>query len=960
MEFRILGSLEVVDGGRSLPVGGRHGRLLLAALILHVGEPVATDVLAQALWGDEAPPSARKTLHVEVSRLRARLGAAAERLVTTPAGYRLDVAPDEIDAGRFEALCARARAEEPSSAAASLTEALDLWRGPALADLRYDAFVHAEAARLEELRWTALEDRLEAELALGRHGAVAAELERLAAAAPLRERLVEQRMRALYASGRQAEALAAYRDARRRLDDELGLEPGPGLRALERAILSHDASLTANLAPPPGPPAPPTPTVGRESDLSALAQVVDESRLVTLTGPGGVGKTRLAVEAARAVADRHPGGVRVAWLAPVADPADVTAALATAVDAVPQPDEHSVDALVRRLGGPQTLLVVDNLEHVLAAVTLLSDLLARCPRLRILATSREPLRLRGERCVPVAPLDVPAATALFVDRARDRRPDFRLTDDNAAAVAELCRRLDGLPLALELAAGRIALLEPDQLVARLADALPVLEGGPRDAPARQRTIRATLEWSVALLDEDERRAFLGLAAFIGGAEIDAAERVTEAPLGVLEALVGKSLVRLRDGRLGLLEVVRQFAAAALAESPQRDQLLMRHADWCLELAERLGAEVRVKGEGPALRRLQTEFGNLRTALAWLLDRGDGERSLRLATALGPYWLGRDRDLEGVRALDAALEAAGSVSDRLRGRAYLARWELTWFNRGPRREDARAALTLARAADDLEAQCMALEALATEAAMAADFGRAGELAGTARALAEELDDPYHVATAVARQAFVAASLPEALAFATEATALLRRCGSVHEIALMLVGVVMVALEDEDYEAAEELAVEGIRAAGETGNPVRLMVALGNAGLTALFLERIDVAERRFRDQLAICRRERFEDDWGEPALGLAAVAARAGDGQRAAVLVGASEAPFRRLLVAADESVVERLLARFIAPARAAVGEAAWARAEAAGRALTREAVFDLALADAPVVADAAGGTLRDG
>jgi predicted ATPase len=438
--------------------------------------------------------------------------------------------------------------------------------------------------------------------------------------------------------------------------------------------------------PRPAPPAPPTPTVGRERDLAALARILDESRLVTLTGPGGVGKTRLAVETARASADRYPGGVRVAWLAPVADAADVAAALATAAEAVPQPGERAVDALVRRLGGPATLLVVDNLEHVLAAVTVLSDLLAGCPRLRILATSREPLRLRGERCVPVAPLDLPDGIVLFVDRARDRRPDFGLTDDNAAAVAELCRRLDGLPLALELAAGRIGLLEPEQLVARLADALPVLEGGPRDAPARQRTIRATLEWSVALLDDDERRAFLALAAFTGGAEVDVAERVTEAPLGVLDALVAKSLVRLRDGRLALLEVVRQFAAAALADSPQRDAVNERHAGWCLELAERLGPEVRVKGEGPALRRLETEFGNLRTALVWLFDRGDGERSLRLATALGPYWLNRDRHREGIAALDAALESAGAASDRVRGRAYLTRWELTsWFDRVQHRD-----------------------------------------------------------------------------------------------------------------------------------------------------------------------------------------------------------------------------------------------------------------------------------
>jgi DNA-binding SARP family transcriptional activator/predicted ATPase len=947
VDLRILGPLEVIADGDSIPLGGPRERVLLVALLLRAREPVAPDVLVQALWGEEASATARKALQVHVSHLRGRLGTAAERLVTTPAGYRLDVAPHECDAGRFEALCARAAALEPAAAAQSLAEALSLWRGPALADLRYESFLQPEIARLEELRWTALEDRMEAELALGRHGTVAAELERLAAEAPLRERLVEQRMRALYGAGRQVEALAAYREARQRLDEELGLEPGPALRELERAILTHAPALGAEPAHrPPPPPVPPTATIGRETDLATLARVLDESRLVTLTGPGGVGKTRLAVEAARARAGQLPGGVRVAGLAPVADAADVAAALAAAVEAVPGPGERPVDALVRRLGGPATLLVVDNFEHVVTAAGVLSELLAGCDQLRILATSREPLRLRGERCVPVLPLDAPDGITLFVDRARDRRPDFRVTDDNAAAVEELCRRLDGLPLALELAAGRIGLLEPEQLVARLGDALPVLEGGPRDAPARQRTLRATLEWSVALLDEHERGAFLALAAFTGGAEVDAAETVTDAPLGVLDALVAKSLVRLRDGRLALLEVVRQFAAARLAESSQRDAVLERHAEWCLELAERLGPEVRMKGDGPALRRLQREFGNLRTALAWLLDRGDGERSLRLATALGPYWLSRDRDREGLRALDAALDGAGAASDRLRARARLARWELTWSHRDARRDDAGEALALARAGDDLEAQCMALEALARDAVWAADLGEARERARAARALAEELGDPYLVARAVSRQAYVAQTLPEALAFATEATALLRRCGSVHEIAQMLVAVVMIALDDEDYEAAEELAVEGVRAAGESGNPLLLAVALGNTGFSALFLDRIDVAQRRFRDQLAICRRERFEDEWAaEPVLGLAAVAARAGQPHRAAVLVGAAEEPFRRRLVAADKPLIERFFARFIAPARAALGASAWARAEAEGRALARETVIDLALAD---------------
>ncbi len=529
----------------------------MAALLLHANEAVSAERLAVALWGDDTPIGAVKTVRVHVSRLRAAL-AEPDVLVTTSAGYRLRVREGELDADRFEHLLERGRCEltdgAVAQAAVTLRAALELWRGPALADLRYEAFAQSAIARLEGLRWDAIEARNAADLDLGRVETVLAGMEGPSVDAPVRERLVEQRMRALYCAGRQVEALAVYREARRRLYDELGLEPGPALRELEHAILTHDRSLAQTLEPPVGPP--PTTTVGRDRELETLALLLGESRLVTLTGPGGVGKTRVAVDGARALAEGYADGVQVAWLAAVMNPDDVAPALARAVGALPQGAERPEDALVRRLREAEMLIVVDNVEHVMPAAPLLADLIGACRRLRVLATSREPLRLRGERCLPVAPLDESEAITLFVDRARDRRPDFGLTDANAAAVAGVCRRLDGLPLAVELAAGRIGLLSPEQLRARLTDALPLLEGGAQDAPARQRTMRATLEWSVALLDEAERRAFRALAVFVGGAELDAVEAVTEAPLDVLDALVAKSLVRQQGGRLSQLEVVR--------------------------------------------------------------------------------------------------------------------------------------------------------------------------------------------------------------------------------------------------------------------------------------------------------------------------------------------------------------------------------------------------------------------
>jgi predicted ATPase/DNA-binding SARP family transcriptional activator len=955
--------------GHVVGVPAGRQRALLTLLAIRAPQPVSAESAAESLWPRAAPAEAMRSLQVTVSRLRRSLGAAGSALETVASGYRLAVEADAIDARRFETLVGEGRATrirgEPAVARRLLDDALGLWRGPALVDVGFESFAQAEIARLEELRVAALEECLDARLSEGEHALVVAELETLAVAHPSRERLVGLLMLALYRCGRQTDALEVYTRGRLRLAEELGLEPSPELQRLQEAILRHDPSLaTSRPSGRPAPSAPPpTPTVGRERDLAALAAALSENRLVTLTGPGGVGKTRLAIEAARALAGRYPAGAYVAWLAPVAHAGDLPAALAAAVDVASQPGESLQEALVRRLGGAGTLLVADNLEHVLEAAPLLAELLAACPQLGILGTSREPLRLRGERCVPVDPLAVPDGTKLFVDRARDRRPDFRLTDANGAAVAELCRRLDGLPLALELAAGRIGLLEPEQIVARLADALSVLEGGSRDAPARQQTVRATLEWSVELLDEPEHRAFLALGAFTGGSELEAAEQVAGAPLAVLDALVAKSLVRLRDGRLAMLEVVRQFAAAGLADSPEGDAVRDRHAAWFLDLAERLGAEVRVRGAGAALHRLDRELGNLRAALEWCLARGKGEPSLRIAAALEPYWFERNQGREGIRALDRALALADSGDDRACGRALLARcrlafWEYPGSDLAARVEEARVALALARAAGDIEGECMALDALAEKAAIDADFARSRALASEQRAAAEQLGDAYHVAMAVARQAWAEPRLVEARDFAAEAALLLRRCGSLHEIARMQLAVVMVALTEEDYQAAEEIALEGLRAAEQAANPLWVMAMLGVAGLAALFLERIGVAEQRFREQLAICRRERFEVPSGEPILGLAAVAARAGDSHRAAMLTGASELSMQKLVGKADRPVYERLQARFIAPARLALGEGAWARGNAAGHALALEEVYDLALVDERVGSGAAVGAPR--
>jgi predicted ATPase/DNA-binding SARP family transcriptional activator len=952
MEFWILGPLEVHCDGRAIAVGGEKRRALLSVLLLHPNQPVGAERLAQALWGEDVPADAVKTVRVHVSRVRAAL-ADPDALVTTPAGYVLRVRPGELDAARFEDLLERGRRAladgVPADAAALLRTALALWRGDVLADVRYEAFAQTAIGRLEELRWDAIEACNDADLELGRADAVLAGLECGADEAPLRERLVEQRMRALYAAGRHVEALAVYREAQQRLDDELGLQPGPALRELERAILVHDAALRREA--PEGPPPPATGTVGRDRELAALAAMIGERRLVTLTGPGGVGKTRMAVEAARALVHNFPGGVHVAYLARVAAAADVPSALARAVHVAVQPGEDDRDALVRRLGGPPALLVADNVEHVLDASPLLGELVAACPRLHVLATSREPLRLQGEQCVPVSPLPVSDAITLFVDRARDRRPDFGLNDGNAPAVAELCRRLDGLPLAVELAAGRVALLEPEQLVARLADALPLLEGGARDAPTRQRTIRATLEWSVALLDPEEQRVFRALAVFVGGAELDAAVAVTGGRVAVLDALVAKSLVQVRQERVTQLEVVRQFAAAELARAPDADDLHRRHAEHYLALAERLGPQVRVRGRGPAFDRLERELGNLRAALDTWITRDDGERALRLAAAIEPYWSSSCQYRDGAEMVDAALAAAPTVGARARGRAHLARSILLRHgNQYESMEDAETALELSAAAGDLEARCMALDVVAAIASYFGEQARAQALAREERAIAERLGDPYHVAVAVMRQSWTANDYGESHAFADEARPLLRRCGNLYGIVEMTAGLVGTALHAGEYEVAAELAEEGLRAAEEAGESFPLTIAIGNVGLVALFREHMDVAEARFREQLELQQRERFQGFSDEPVLGLACIAASAGDRERAATLIGGHDAVTWNPLAEGDIRGRDLLLARFIAPARAAFGEFAWKGAAAAGAAMTVDELCEFALDRRPAAA----------
>jgi predicted ATPase/DNA-binding SARP family transcriptional activator len=853
MEYRVLGPLEVLDpSGRRLSVGGAMQQSVLASLLIRAGQTVPLERLVDDLW-DEPPPTAARTIQAYVSRLRHELPKGT--IESRPGGYSLVLNGGKLDLDTFEQ---RAEAGHLALAAGDyehagglLGEALALWRGPALAGLASKA-LRREAERLEEERLETLEDRLEAELARGRHQEVVAELQSLVAEHPFRERLRAQLMQAFYRSGRQTDALDAYQEARRVLHDELGLEPGPSLRELQQAILRQAPSLTADALPtgtvtllftdiegstrlvhemgseqygealaehrrvvreacarhggvevdahgdglfvafaaapealaaarevtaaltsgpirvrigvhtgtplvtgagyvgvdvhraariaaaahggqvlvsestaalvedelrplgehqlrdlleplwlfqlggedfpPPASvgrtnlPVQPTPFIGRVRELAeVVARLRDPRvRLLTLTGAGGSGKTRLALEAAGEAADGYRDGVHWVPLQSLQDAEGFELAVAQAVG--------SKDDLASHLASKQALLLVDNFEHVMGAADKLGNLAAELPTLKLLVTSREPLHLALEHEYPVHPLQDSDAIAFFSERARAVKPDFR----EDGSVLEICQRLDCLPLALELAAVRVKALSTQDLLRRLERRLPLLTGGPRDAPERQRTLRAAIGWSHDLLEPNEQRLFSSLAVFAGPYTLEAVERICEAHVDEIGALVDKNLLRREDERYNMLETIREFASERLAERGDEEELRRRHAEYYLELARSVEHLIPSPKAATLLDQLESDHDNLRAALAWLADTKP-DRALRLAVwglagrlhRLGDVALDHENTVEAARLYRESLEIGHRLGDDRHIAYCLAGLAAVDANRG--RQDAAARL-----------------------------------------------------------------------------------------------------------------------------------------------------------------------------------------------------------------------------------------------------------------------------
>jgi len=664
LDIRVLGSIELARNGAPVPVGGSKPRLALAILAAHRGSVVSTDRMCDELWGDHQPADPAAVLQSHLSRLR-RLLRPEAGIVARPPGYLLEVPGETVDAGRFEWLCERAhRASDPRTAVELLEAALALWRGPAFGEFADHEWAVPVAARLDELRAHASEQLFEARLELGVDAGLVGDLERAAAEHPLRERLWCQLIVALYRCGRTAEALRRAESYRVLLREETGLDPSPIFRELEARVLNEDPSLAHGVHGSRR-PAPrrrsgeTTPLVGRDRELSALTDLVGSQRLVTLIGPGGVGKTKLAKRLANELWDEFDGAVFVIELAAIHDPASIAVALASATD-VQQRQHLSVEeTLIEYLRSRRALLVLDNCEHLRATIATLTErFLNACPNMTFLATSREVIGLPGEQVWRVGPLEIPSegsgvsvvaevpAARLFVERAIAARPGFALGPDNVADVVRIVRRLDGLPLTIELAAARVRAMSVTALAERLESGFELLSGAQPSVPFRHRTVDDLVTWSYDLLEPDEQVLFARLSAFTGAFELEAVEGVcggwdlgvTTIPM-LLANLVDKSMVQASDTeapRYRLLETLQEYGRERISELGQREELRGRHAHWYLNLAERCAKGLAGPDESKAVALLDRELDNLRAAYFWSVESADADVALRLVAALREY------------------------------------------------------------------------------------------------------------------------------------------------------------------------------------------------------------------------------------------------------------------------------------------------------------------------------------
>jgi predicted ATPase/DNA-binding SARP family transcriptional activator len=824
----------------------------LATLLVHAGHAVSAEHLIDEIWGDDPPATAGTALQVHVSGLRKVLG---DLIVTTASGYTLRAT---TDAQLFEA--------NPG-------EALTLWRGEPYAGVPDSPEVVAARQRLTELRLTTLEGKYDAELRLGRHAAVVPELATLVADHPVRERLAGLHMLALYRSGRAAEARAAYDALRKALETDLGIEPGAEAVALAKAIERRDPTLD----PPSSVPVVPNRFIGRRRELEELAEQLGRSRLVTLTGPGGVGKTRLALELARDTAADHPDGIHVIELAPVPADGPVAEVVASALSIRANANEPMVRTLARHLGTARALLVLDNCEHLVdQSADVVAELMASCPGLRIVTTSREPLGVPGEQVWPLRGLAVPTddsgpavaraeAVRLLADRAAAARPGFAI-DGNLAVAGQLCRRLDGLPLAIEIAAAQLRTLTLPEVAQRLGLRLDLADRRSRTTPDRHRTMRAAIDWSHQLLDADEQALFRRLSVFVDGCTADAAEDVGGQPYDVLARLVDRSLLTVdlhpSGTRYRMLELVREYASERLATSGEGAATRQRHALWYADLAE--AAQQSGPENGRWVRRLAAGTANLRAAVEWCLgDGADPTTALRIAATLWWFWWTHGITLEARGWIQRATAESAGIPPALQARALRAAASLA------RLDHRRNELPEARRLGELSV---------------AAYREIGDVSGTAGAL-----------NGLGWTAIEQRDYPAALRYGRESRMVAESGGDDLRVAAGhgVEGLALRAMgRPEEAEESLSLALEGFRAIQEWGATA---ASLSNLGMMARWRGDLVRSRALYKEGLELYEQVALETGTFDILDGLAGVELAEGRPEAALRLLTVTDREWDRLV-----------------------------------------------------------------
>jgi predicted ATPase/DNA-binding SARP family transcriptional activator/DNA-binding CsgD family transcriptional regulator len=959
---------------------------LIKLLALAPGHRLHREQLMEALWPDLGTNAASNNLRRVLHSTRKTLDpTGSSRYLASEEGW-LALCPGGtlwVDVEAFEEAAATARRErEP----AAYRAALELYAGELLPADRYEEWAEDRRQELRRLDLALLTELADIYEEHGENGPAIEALTTVTAGEPAHEEAHAALMRLYALSGRQAEALRQYERLEEALSKALGVGPNASSRALREEISSSSFPVKErrNRGIPPGDPAslgrhnlpaPRSSFVGRETELRNVKRDLAMTRLLTLTGAGGCGKTRLALEVARQLVGAYPDGVWLVELAPLSEGALVAQAVAAALGVQEQPDRSLTDALVAFLRAERALLVMDNCEHLVDAVARFADtLLDSCLHLRVLATSRESLNVEGELNWLVPSLSVPSllqspsveelggyeSVRLFVQRARHRNPAFSLTSENAHAVARICSRLDGIPLAIELAAARVG-LSVEQIAARLDDSLRLLSAGSRTALPRQRTLRGTLDWSYALLSESEQRLFCLLSVFAGGWTLEAAEAVGAGDtdqgdvLDLLSRLVDKSLVVTETTGIGgvryrLLEPVRQYAKEKLEEGGEAEEVRQRHETFFLALAEEAQPKLRGPEDTEWLERLEAEHDNLRVALSWTLERGEAELGLRLAGALWTFWEAHGHYSEGRRWLEEELEKEGRASAAARAKA-LEGFGWLVFRAGEMNRAVVAAEEGLELSDDaglggaVRAKFLGLLGWLVE--VQGHHARAKELLEESLKLSRDVDDKFGIADALLMLGSTLSSLGDRRRerqLHEEGIALSRELGYVRTLGRLLFSVGYVLLLEGDYERGAALNEEAAALYRVRGYKGGLEFVLDNLGWAALLQGDYDRARTSYQESLTLCKELGDKSIASESLDGMACIAAAEGEAERAARLFGAAQA-LREAVGYHHMPEEDAWREPYMATARSQLDEASWEEAWAEGRAMSMEQAIEYALSE---------------